>query len=117
MPVMPVKAEAAEAGAVAVAPTGGAAAAVAGSGQASTSTQVAKQSNTQTITTGAVTNSGDGSVYIGSQTAVLDGTAVGFDQLITNGQTNYASQTNVPINIQASDIQVAAGNGTATGSA
>ncbi|HYA33303.1 MAG TPA: hypothetical protein VEG65_04840 [Candidatus Bathyarchaeia archaeon] len=114
MPVMPVKAEAAEAGAAAVAPTGGAAAAVAGSGQASTSTQVIKQSNTQTITTGAVTNSGTGTINIGSS-GIRD-TIMTDDGLLLSGQTNYASQANVPVNIHASDIQVAWDNGTATGS-
>ena len=98
MPTAEAMAAAAPTGAVAVAAKGGAAAAVAGSGQASTSTQVIKQSNTETITTGAVTNSGDGYIYIGGS------------------QSNEAYQYNVPVNLQVKDIQVAWGNGTATGS-
>ena len=66
-----------------------------GSGQAAATTQTIKQSNTQTIKTGAVTDS------------VPDSTFIGGDQ------TNIALNTNVPINLQVKDIQVAWNGGQA----
>jgi len=87
-------------------------AAVAGSGQASTSAQVITQFNTQTITTGNVTSYG---VPL-PPAAGVDAPLIGSSINIGGSQTNDASQANVPVNIHASDIQVAWDNATAAGS-
>jgi hypothetical protein len=73
----------------------GAAAINVGSGQAAATTQSIKQSNTQTVTTGAIANSAPDSLFIGGD------------------QTNTAYNTNVPVNIQVKDIQVAWNGGQA----
>ena len=89
--MMPVKEAKEEMAPVVAKGEAAAAASNVGSGQAAATTQTIKQGD---VTTGPVTNSGSGDIYI--------------------DQTNRpATQTNVPINLQVKDIQVAWNGGQA----